>query len=202
MKSLALITFLLISAGGTAAAQSPCPADALIGTVAAADFSCTLGDKTFAAFTLSGEPSDTRVQFGIADAGKLFAVTLNRDGGFFPDGTLTWGYTVTPASPNLILQGTLGVDVSFPNVVTTGTMNGMALSPSALLNGGFASLDFSPGVPSVTVADTAHIIGPGELNSISNDFAQTVISTPEPAPLVLMLAGLGGLAWVWLRRRK
>jgi hypothetical protein len=179
------------------AASSACPADTTVSTVMAPNFSCVLGDKTFSAFDLSGVPTDARVQFGTL--GPLFAVTLSRDGTFFPAGTTVFDYTITAASPNHILQGTVGVDVSFPNVVTATTMNGMALSPALLVNGGTATLDFSPGVTSLAVDNVSHVFGPAELNSISNDFAQVVIGIPEPTTLALFTAGLLGLAWV--RRR-
>lgn len=189
--------FAALAAAPLAQAQSACPADAVVGMIEASGFSCTLGDKTFSAFTLSGVPASARVQFG--QLGPLFAVTLNRDGAFFPEGTTTFDYTVTAAAPHTILEGTVGVDVSFPPEVTVTSMNGQTVS---IPNGGTGTILFNPGAASVTVDNTSHVLtSTAELNSVTNDFAQVTVGIPEPDALPLALFGLGGLAVVWLRRR-
>lgn len=189
------LTFALsLAIPGELLAQSACPSLANITVVEAAGFSCTLGDKTFSAFTLTGVPASAQIQFGTL--GPLFAVTLSRDGIFFPEGTTVFDYTITAAATHTILQGTVGVDVSFPPEVTATTMNGQLVT---ITNGGTAQIMFSPGVQSVDVTNTSHILtGTTELNSISNDFAQVSIGVPEPATLGLLALGLGGL---FLRRR-
>jgi hypothetical protein len=189
--SLAVVT--------AAQAQIACPADTVVSVVEVPGYSCTVEDKTFSAFTLGGVPADARIQFG--KLGSLFAVTLSRDGSFFPTGTVMFDYTVTPVMGSTIREGTVGVDVSFPFVATTSVMNGRSLSPSLILNGGTGEIQFTPGVNSVVVDDTLHIVGAGELNSISNDFAQVIVSVVEPDDLVLWAIGLGGLVLVWRRRR-
>jgi hypothetical protein len=195
-----LLAILLLGMISVAQAQTQCPADTVVGTVMTPGFSCVLQDKTFSAFDITGVPTDTRIQFGIL--GPLFAVTLARDGGFFPAGTTVFDYTISASAPNHILQGTVGVDVSFPSVVTVTTMNGMAVSPALLLNGATGTISFSPGITSAVVDNISHIFGAGELNSISNDFAQTVISVPEPGTLTLLCGGLLGLAWGWAFTRR
>lgn len=176
------------------AGAAVCPLNDPVSVVEAAGFSCTLGDKTYSAFTLTNVPGTALVQFG--QLGPLFSLTLNRDGTFFPEGTLVFDYTITAAATHTILIGTVGVDVSFPPEVTVTTMNGQTVS---IANGGTAQINFSPGAQSVDVTNTSHILTPTtDLNSITNDFSQVPIGIPEPATLGLMVLGLGG---AWMRRR-
>jgi hypothetical protein len=182
----------VLMAGGQVHAGT-CPADTTVTTVEAAGFSCTLGTMTFSNFTISGAPSSAVVGFG--QLGPLFAVTLARDGAFFPTGATVFDFTVAAAAPNTIRMGTVGVDVSFPNVITITSMNGMSLTPSSITNGGTGMITFSPGVSSITVADTSHIIGStAELNSLTNDFSPVMIGVAEPSSLALFGLGLAGLA--------
>ena len=191
MLGLALFALAVPVAHG----QAACPANMAVDTMPAG-FSCTMGDKTFSNFSLTGVPSSALLQFG--QLGPLFAVTLSRDGIFFPMGTTIFDYTVTASGGMHILEGTVGVDVSFPPEVTATTMNGQLLT---IANGGTGEIMFNPGASSVDVTNVSHILtATTELNSVSNDFSQVVISVFEPGTLGMLAAGLGGLA-LFRRRR-
>lgn len=189
MRTLGVALAALFFVAGSGQAQAGvCPVLAPV-TVAVAGYSCTLGNETFSDFTITGVPSQALLEFG--QFGQLSAVTLERDGVFFPMGTVVFDFKVTALAP--IIMGSVGVDVSFPNVVTVTTMNGLAMMPASIKNGGTALLSFTPGVDSVMVDNTSHIIyDTSQLNSLTDDFSQTV-GIPEPEPLPLLAFGLGVL---------
>lgn len=191
-----------LAIGFTAAIAAPlaqaatCPANEPVSSLTPG-FSCTMADKTFSDFALAGVPSSALLQFG--QLGPLFAVTLSRDGVFFPEGILTFDYKVTAAAPMTILEGTVGVDVSFPPEVTVTSMNGQTVS---IANGGTGTIFFHPGADSVTVDNTSHILtSTAELNSVTNDFSQIIVGIPEPSSLPLAALAFSGLGFVWWKRR-
>lgn len=182
----------------TAQAQAGvCPVLAPV-SIAGVGYSCTLGDVTFSNFTITGVPATALLEFG--QLGPLSAVTLERDGAFLPVGTTIFDFTITTPQP--IVLGAVGVDVSFPTVTTVITMNGQALP--TITNSGTEVIFFSPGSRSVTVDNTSHILtSTSEWNSLTDNFSQVPIriGVLEPDSLLLMGLGISGLAFVWNRRR-
>lgn len=199
MRTKMLYGIALSLAAPAVAGAATCPTNDTVAVVMTPGFSCTINDKTFSAFDVTGVPATAQVDFGLL--GPLFTVTLARDGTFFAPGRVIFDYTVTPTAPNVILIGTVGVDVSFPTVTTTTTMNGMTLTGTPITNGGSGSITFAPGVSSVVVDNTSIISAFGDLNSITNDFSQVPVGVPEPSSWALALIGASGLAFIWRRRR-
>jgi hypothetical protein len=198
-KPLIPVVAAVLIAGGQAAHAGTCPADAVVTTIEAAGFNCTLGDKTFSDFALSDVPTTAMVGFG--QFGPLSSVTLARVGHFFPAGLTTFDYTVAVTSgTQTIGEGTIGIGVSFPTVTSIVTMNGRRLTPTAMNNGGTAMIDFGPGVTSVRVLDSSFITPGADLDSMSSDFGPRM-SLPEPTSLALFGLGLAGLALFARRRR-
>jgi len=200
LTTLGVAAAAAVFMAGSQAYAGICPTDAPVMTVLASGFSCTVGDKTFSAFDITGEGSGAKIQFG--EDGPLFAVTLSRDGEFIPADTLTFDYTVTASDGMVIRVGTVGVDVSFPSVSTISMMNGSRLTPATVFNGGTAMITFTPAVTSVVVRNSSSIFPGAELNSITNDFTQEMVSTSVPEPASLSLFGLGLAGLFATRRRK
>jgi hypothetical protein len=120
---------VLLMAGGQVAAQAPCAGDMTVASIEGTPgFSCTFGDKTLSAFSFNtAVPGSALVEVGIH--GPDYSVTLDRDGGFFPAGTLPnlLDYTIgiPPGHSGTVMAfATLGVDVSVPSVTTSTTLMG------------------------------------------------------------------------------
>src|SRR6516162_1035875 len=186
-KALALggVTAALLVAAGQANAALCDPLTTVATIEGTPGFSCTFGDKVLSDFSFNSMvPGSALVEVGIH--GSDYSVTLNRDGTFFPAGTinnlLDYTIAVAPGTAGTVMAfAPLGVDVSVASVMTSTNLVGNNSGSHMLgwvTNGGTVMMMLAPGDTSIMVVNNTSSNARGQLNSITNDFAQHGISVP------------------------
>ncbi len=162
-----------------------------------------LGDTFFHTNRNTTPPFGLTIFFGdyVISSGYVFQIIVSNDAGYFGGADVVMAYAnlpvvLAPAGPYCCLPFTpmfdeLWLELQDP----TGTALADASLPTSVDGNRFATMTFVFGGQSPDDYDVAwHIFG------LLNSFYQV----PEPSTLLLLgsgLAGLGGVAWRWNRRR-
>lgn len=211
----AIAAALSMAAFADAAFAQPCPL-AFLSVYLAPGFSCTLEDKTVSAFTYTGAgvPSPT-------------VVTVAPETGVLHNPGLIFNFTgvlTVPAGSTVIVP--IGFDITAPaddpitdaSLTVAGTVTGggsitdteaFNVAPTLTACVGVAGCpstateNFATGLTSITVSDSATLVGSASNLAITKNFSETptAIPAPEPSTLGLLGAFLGALGLARLHRR-
>ena len=212
LVKLGIVGLAIVAAFSNAALAAPC-ANTSLTDYLAADFSCTVSDKTFSGFTYT--PTNTVQAAAVTVApigadgnnpGLQFSAAWNEAAG--STGSFTLGFiAVIPSSANfrlsdasLALAGTVGDGGSFSakETLSVGDLD------FATLNASNTTLTASTNIGGLIFAFNAvtmvSLTGPEMLSMVTERFSET--STPEPASLTLLGIGLCALGVIRSRKRQ
>jgi len=216
-KQLALgVAAGLLVVGGQAYTR-PCPGTPTpISMVFIAGHTCTIGDKTFSAFSLGLPIVDDANSVDFSEHGSNTTITLignshpsTGTGHGFGPGDHSFGFDVTVDAPaaaagTRIVSYTIMGTAGGGSPVATGTIGPHSISFTGnTLGTGHSTLDVSPGVTSDSVELTTTQAGgnSSRFSSITQTFGQRTVSAAVPEPISLSLFGLG-LTGLWFAGRR
>lgn len=222
MKSLAAVALrvavvlgLLVITGGGVWAASACVNGTTPSGLAAAGYSCELGDLIFSNFTLSanfltGNAASYQTEWAKPTAPALLGTYdftmdwLSTTGAMAP-GTYTMSYTITI---DTTVAGYNALDL-LDKVLVSQNVSGNAgssdmkvISPGGTIEipaGTYPDNENLPWLSTLTVSETITVVSPDSYHEFTDEFTEA--ATPEPATMALMGAGLLGLGAL-LRRKK